>query len=600
MARFAAQIQTVLYGRLARRSFLSAMRLAGAWANWRFERSTRHAAPLNEAVLRDVLLRNRETAFGRTHGFAEILGSQDLMAEYRKRVPLSVYADYEPYLERMAAGEDLQLTADRVVFFAPSSGTTGKAKMIPITKRSAQVTLRALLLSRAVLNRFLPRGGVGRGISLIRMSHDPERTIGGIPTGDASAYGMRQAVWLLPLMYTTPVPAMGIADKPTASFIHALFALRERDLDHVSATFAHYVVQFFRVMEERWPELLESLAAGRLPPQLSLPLHLRVELESQLRPDPSLAAQLRIEFEKGMRGIAQRLWPRFSCIAAVTTGAFELYVPELRKYIGDARLCNLLYGATEAPIGINLDPGRPADYVFIPGLCAVEFIPSDDIDNPSPATVGLTGLQRGECYELVITSHAGFYRYRMDDVVRVTDFYAGSPVLEFAYRRRTILNLAAEKTTEEQVAGVVQQLREGWARAGLTLVDYSAAADVESAPPRYRFFFELGGPSEALTQEFVREAAQTVDTGLVAANVDYAILRRNQGLGTPQIHFLRAGSFQALLDLVREERGTQGDNTLKVPRLISRPAHRRLLESRSVSSSAPGPPAQDAPGVRIG
>lgn len=585
-ARLPSAVQAIVYGRWPRRVFLGALRLAGRWENWRFERGTLQAARINDVMLLDILRRHRDTAFGRAHGFAAILRSRDPVAEYRRRVPLAVYHDFEHCLERMAAGESGLLTADRVVFFAPSSGTTGRAKMIPITRRSAWLTLRALLLSRAVLNRWLPDGGTGRGLSLVRMSENPDHTSGGIPTGDASAFGMRQAAWLLPWLYTTPLPALGIADKPAALFIHALFALRERDLDHISATFAHYVVQFFRVIEKRWPELLDSLATGRLPPQIELPAALRQELESLLRPDPELAARLRPDFENGMRGIGRRLWPRLACVAAVTTGTFEVYLPQLREYLGATRICNLLYGATEAQIGISLDPDRPQQYVLIPGSCAAEFIPAAEADNPSPSTVGVAGLRPGECYELVITNHAGFYRYRMDDVVRVTGFRAGSPILEFAYRRGTILNLAAEKTTEEQVASVVRQLHDELSRAGARVVDYTVAADVEAMPPRYRFFMEIGGSPEPVFPKLVQTVASGLDAGLAAANVDYASLRRNHALGPPRVDILRPGSFEALLDLLREQRGRHDDNTLKVARCVRNASQLRLLESLCVSSPA--------------
>lgn len=571
------------------------MRHSGEWVRWRFEASTRRAASINDAALADILRRHRDTEFGRAHGFAGILRARDRFAEYRRRVPVATYAHYERDLERMAAGESNLLTADRVLFFAPSSGTTGKPKMIPITRRSARLTLRTLLLSRAVLNRFLPRGGTGRGVSLVRMSDDPDRTSGGIPTGDASAFGMQQAAWLLPWLYTTPLPALGIADKPTALFIHALFALRERDLNHISATFGHYVVQFFRVIEEHWPELIDSLASGRLPARLQLSAELRRDLEARLQPDAALAARLRPEFAKGMHGIAQRIWPHFACVAAVTTGTFDVYRPQLRAYAGSATFCNLLYGATEAQIGINLRPERPTEYVFIPGSCVAEFIPVDSIEAASPTTVDLARLQCGQCYELVISNHAGFYRYRMDDVVRVTGFHRGSPILEFAYRRGTLLNLAAEKTTEEQVASVIRRLREHGAAAGVELVDYTVAADVQSTPPRYRFFLETRGPHDGCSQHFIATVADQLDMGLADANVDYAILRRNQGLGAPRVDFLRPGSFEALLELLRRERG-HGGNALKVARLVRWPAQLDFLESRRINGrDMPAPAANGVP-----
>jgi hypothetical protein len=581
-ARLAGPVQRMLYGRLARRVFQSGMALTGQWHLRRFERNTARAAPVNDAALLEILRRHRRTEFGRLHGFAAILRAADPAREYRRRVPLASYRDFEPWLERMAAGEHRLLTADPVVFFAPSSGTTGKPKMIPMTRRSLKGSLLALLLSRAVLNQALPAGHGGLGVSLVRMSGNPERTPGGIPTGDASAYGMRQAAWLLPWLYTTPVAALTIADKPSAMFLHVLFALYARDLDHISATFAHYVLQFFRTLEQRQPALIDALASGRLPADLAVSPELRTRLEAVLQPDPALAARIGGELQKGMQGIAQRIWPRFSCVAAVTTGSFDIYVPRLRQYIGDAMLCNLLYGATEAPIGISVDTHQAGEYSLIPGACAVEFIPENQMDLPAPEAIGVAELRAGEAYELVITNDAGFYRYRMDDVVRVKGFHGTSPRLEFAYRRGTLLNLAAEKTTDEQVAEAVSRLhRDHLVHCG-GLADYTVAADVDVTPPRYRFFLELSEPGKALDSASIDRFASCLDETLRSANVDYRILRENRGLDGPRVDLVRAGTFDALLALTRNARAAAADNTVKVTRLARNPEQIALLEAHCI------------------
>jgi hypothetical protein len=43
--------------------------------------------------------------------------------------------------------------------------------------------------------------------------------------------------------------------------------------------------------------------------------------------------------------------------------------------------------------------------------------------------------ERGCSYEVVITTLAGFTRYRLHDIVRIVDFYGQTPVFEFIERR---------------------------------------------------------------------------------------------------------------------------------------------------------------------
>src|SRR5262245_53937057 len=97
---------------------------------YKFERQTRHARELQEALLRRIISRQANTAFGRDHGFRPI---RDL-PDFRRQVPVAGYDRIEPYVDRVRRGDFQALVADRVVhMFAMTSGTTAKRKYIPVT-----------------------------------------------------------------------------------------------------------------------------------------------------------------------------------------------------------------------------------------------------------------------------------------------------------------------------------------------------------------------------------------------------------------------------------------------------------------------------------
>ena len=360
--------------------------------------------------------------------------------------------------------------------------------------------------------------------------------------------------------------------------MHLLFGLPERDLNHVSATFANHVVYMFNTLEQRWPELLDSIASGTLPADLVLDPEERRNIERLLKPDPDLAQQLRPELEKGFEDIARRLWPNFTFVAAAATGSFAAYMPALRRYVGPAPICNLLYAATEACIGINLNLDRPEQYSLLPRSCAFDFIPLEHADDAEPRTVGVEQLEQGGQYEVVITSDAGFYRYRMDDVVRVTDFHCGNPQVEFQFRRGTLLNVAAEKTTEKQVADVIGSLESVWLGERGRFVDYTVAAETDASPPYYRIFIELDAAPGVRDLVCELEAARFLDRELAAANIDFQLMRKGRAIGAPVVEFLEPGSFDRLMAEMRN------DNTAKIPRVISKPEHIRFLAERSLAS----------------
>ena len=92
------------------------------------------AGQINEDNLRRLLADNRDTVYGKKYGF----GSMETSAEYRKRVPLSSYASLQPYLDRMARGEEKVLTAYPAAGFLRTSGTEGGSKRIPVTFASLE------------------------------------------------------------------------------------------------------------------------------------------------------------------------------------------------------------------------------------------------------------------------------------------------------------------------------------------------------------------------------------------------------------------------------------------------------------------------------
>ena len=90
---------------------------------------------ISEKQLLDFVHKNKNTVYGQKYGFDHIHTIQD----YQDQVPFTTYDDYRDYVNRIAEnGEQNVLTADKVVFFAKTSGTSGEMKRIPVVKKSYQ------------------------------------------------------------------------------------------------------------------------------------------------------------------------------------------------------------------------------------------------------------------------------------------------------------------------------------------------------------------------------------------------------------------------------------------------------------------------------
>lgn len=88
------------------------------------------AASTQEKILRGILIRNQLSQFGKEHGFSRITNIES----FRRQVPLRRYDDFRPYIDRIVGGEKAVLCTDDIFRFISSSGSTGTAKVIPVTR----------------------------------------------------------------------------------------------------------------------------------------------------------------------------------------------------------------------------------------------------------------------------------------------------------------------------------------------------------------------------------------------------------------------------------------------------------------------------------
>lgn len=505
-----------------------------------FDRTCQLAPEYDRATLREILGDNAGTEFGRAHRF-DLLLQRD-PAAWPRAVPLHTPDELQPAIDRMARGEDNVLVAAPVRFFSRTSGTTGAGRLIPAPPRHQATFTRTYAgLVPAVPTLAVPGGDDPHpGVALISAAGAQLRTAGGIPIGLASTGGLRRAGRLAERLWTSPWPVFEVEDAATQAYLHALFALRERSLRFVWGVFAPHLVEWLRLLADRQNDLVRDLADGRVGPDLALTLAQRAAIAARLAPDPRRASEVAAAFGAGDPAFVRRLWPRLRWAAAVISGGFAVYVPRLRRALGDLPIYTTCYAASEAVVGLNLEIDRPERHVLTPGTAHFEFIPLAAADHAQPETVGLAALEVGAHYEVVVTNRGGLYRYRLGDVVRVEGYHLRAPILAFAWRRGTVLDLAGEHATEAQVLAAVEQASAGLIGRGDVLVDFAVDGDVEASPPRYAFFVELAAEVEASA------LARALDASLSAHNPLYAGYRGGGRLGPPAVRLLPAGSFRAL------------------------------------------------------
>lgn len=546
----------------------AAVNLLAAKSLFQFQGESGLANIVNLNRLKQLLTQNQNTRFGRDHEFAQVLKSGDVVRAFQSQVPVSGYKDYEPYLERMFQGAENQITHEPISYYAVSSGTTGKNKLIPITPSWTQQNLNTVFLMQGVLNSQIPGADLpNRGISLMSIAGNNQKTPGGTPVGNGSSEGLSRMKWMLPLMYTSPVEVFENHHKPTAMFLHAVFGLQDRNLKHITATYATYVLELLKTMDMRHQDILRTFETGKLPPDLQLSPADRKILESQIRISPRRLQELKTEFGRGMTNIGPRVWPNMKYVAGVSTGSFSIYRPELSGYLGHIPWYNGFYGASEGSIAANVSVKNPNDYALLTGMNFFEFVPEDHIQEERPQTVAAHQVVPGKKYEVVVTNPAGLYRYRVGDVVEIKGFYKQTPILAFSYRTGSLLNVAAEKTSEKQTTDAIRQFSLYMAQQGQRVVDFTARPDIQTIPPRYVFYVELSHP-EALSPRAAQQAATVLNHELGKANPDLREMQQDNYVGLPVVKFVAPGTFDQMAAFIRNSGTVLNANQVKIPRVL--------------------------------
>ena len=152
-----------------------------------------------------ILQENEQTEFGKEHGFAEIRSVQ----EFRDRVPISDYNDLEPYIKRQQEGNS-ELTVADPIFYARTSGTTGRYKDIPMTKSGVNQIKR---FQKQLAYSLWTKTDFFKGTVLGFFSPGIEGTLpNGIPFGSASGANFESLSFLFEKKFGIPKEAFTLSD----------------------------------------------------------------------------------------------------------------------------------------------------------------------------------------------------------------------------------------------------------------------------------------------------------------------------------------------------------------------------------------------------
>ncbi|XP_022770550.1 jasmonic acid-amido synthetase JAR1-like isoform X2 [Durio zibethinus] len=527
-----------------------------------FEAMTKDAENVQRETLKKILEENGCSEYLQNLG----LNGRTDPESFKACVPLVTHKDLEPYIQRIADGASSSiLTGKPITTISLSSGTTqGKPKFVPFNDELMETTLQIYRTSYAFRNREFPIEN-GKALQFIYSSKQSE-TKGGLIAGTATTNVFRNsqfknAMIAMQSQCCSPDEVIFGPDFHQSLYCHLLCGLIFREeIQLVSSTFAHGIVHAFRTFEQVWEELCADIREGVLTSRISFPSY-RSAMAKLLKPNPELADLIHKKCSElsNWYGLIPELFPNVKYMYGIMTGSMEPYLKKLRHYARDLPLISADYGSSEGWIGANINPTLPpesATYAVLPNIGYFEFIPlkenaeehvevkvNDSFLSMEPKPVGLTEVKVGEEYEIIITSFAGLYRYRLGDVVKVTGFHNSSPELKFVCRRNLILTINIDKNTEKDLQLAVEQAAKLNAEEKLEVLDFSSHVDLSTDPGHYVIFWEINGE---VGDEVLKECCNCLDRSFVDAG--YVSSRKVNAIGPLELRVVRRGTFQKILD----------------------------------------------------
>lgn len=445
------------------------------------------------------------TEWGRKYYYNEI----HTVEEYKKRVPIQDYDDIKPYVNRMIKGEQNLLWPSEIKWFAKSSGTTSdRSKFIPV--------------SIEALEECHFQGG--KDMLTIYCHNRPDNKIF---TGKSVVIG----------------GSSHINSFSSDSYYGDLSSIIIRNLPFWAEfkRTPNIEVTLNPNFEEKINEIAEITIKENVTSLAGVPTW-NVVLANKI---------LEITGKNNLLEV----WPNLEFYSHGGV-SFKPYIEQFKRLIPSEDMYYLEnYNASEGYFGLQDLPNSEELLLMLDYGVYYEFLPVENLDEEQPETLGLSEVELGKNYALIISTNAGLWRYKIGDTIKFTSLDPYRIIV--SGRTKHFINVFGEELIVDNADSA---LREACQMTQANIRDYTAG-------PIY--FKEKGAGAHEWIIEFERKPndflrfSEILDQALRKINSDYDAKRfKDMALSFPKIHIAPENTFYNWL---KSKKKLGGQN--KVPRL---------------------------------
>ena len=464
-------------------------------------RWARNPHETQQRVFEQLIQKAKHTAFGKDHGFDQIQNHKDFI----KRVPIADYEGLRSYVDRVVAGEADVLWPGKPLYFAKTSGTTSGIKYIPLTKESMPTHIEA---AKNALFCHIDA------------------------TGDASFVDGK-------MIFLQGSPILehknGIA------------------LGRLSGIVAHYVPKYLQKNRlpswetnciEDWETKVDAIVEETHKEDM--------RLISGIPPWVSMYYE-KLEAKTGKK--AGDLFPNFDLFVYGGVN-FEPYRTKLESLVGRRVPSVELYPASEGFFAFQDQPDSNGMLLQLDSGIFYEFIPADQFFDESPPRFGLSEVEVGINYVIIISTNAGLWGYNIGDTVMFTSTTPYRVVV--SGRIKHFISAFGEHVIGKEFEQALLLATES---TDVEISEFTVAPQVnpENGLPYHEWFIEFTTPPKDLAQFCLG-----LDKQLCTQNTYYQDLIEGKVLRPLKIRIVEKGGFSRYMKRIGKLGGQN-----KVPRLTN-------------------------------
>lgn len=428
-----------------------------------------------EEVLKNLLKKAKDTAFGKHYNFEQLLESQNIRKDFAEQVPFHDYNKInEKWWSRMHEGEENITWPGRPPYFALSSGTTGKSsKRIPVTEDMVEAIRQTGIKQVGALANFdLPSDFFEKEIMMLGSSTDLAKKADH-EEGEISGISASNIPFWFRNFYKPGVEIAEIED-----------------------------------WDERVLQIAKEAKKWDIGAITGIPSWTELMIKKIL------------EYHKADN--IHEIWPN---LQVYSTGgvAFEPYEKAFDKLLAHPVTVIDTYLASEGFLAFQSRPETRSMELVLDNGIYFEFVPfkpeyieEDGSLKADAPVIPLEEVEEEVDYVLLISTVSGAWRYLIGDTVKFTDVERKE--IRITGRTKFFLNVVGSQLSVNKMNDAVQELEK---KFGITIPEYTISAVKTEGEFIHKWYLGIEDGTDVSEEEL----ASALDEALKAANKNYGVAR---------------------------------------------------------------------------